>query len=132
MIACRIEQFMLGKKEKYFAFKFAIVIIILFCFAKHSFANPAISWSPNQLEFNISQGEKKSVNMSISSDADLSNVEVWPTPELQPYIYISSAIFSTIKKNIPFNITLIFSIPSNTSITTSRSSSFFHLTNNYT
>jgi len=76
-------------------------------------AAPVISWSPGSVNETISPGGSKVANVSFTSLKDLSNVDVWVVPELQPYIQVQPSSFAQIINGQTNNLSLTISASQN-------------------
>ena len=72
-------------------------------------AAPVINWTPESVTETISPGGSKVVNVSFTSTENLSNVEVWVVPELQPYIQFQPSSFAQITKGQTISVSMTFS-----------------------
>ena len=73
-----------------------------------------IQWSPKEITQTLRQGESSTLNVTFTSDINLSNVKLWVVPELQPFISVSPEVFSNITAGIKNSTTLTITVPVNT------------------
>lgn len=85
-------------------------------FAKSDNKKPKIQWSQNKVEISAERRESLSIDVQFESDGSLSNASLWVVPELQPFISVSSADFTTIEPAIPYSASINVSIPDGTEI----------------
>ena len=68
--------------------------------------SPVITWIPTLVSENVSPLEEKSINVSFTSSANLSNIAVIITPKLRPYIESEPSIFPSISAGITTTLRL--------------------------
>lgn len=72
-------------------------------------AAPPIAWTPTSINEVVGQGQTKTVTASFTSSQKLTNVVVRVVPELQPFVQVSPASFSSIAKGQTATVNITFS-----------------------
>lgn len=91
-------------------FKF-LILANLSCllFAHAVFGDNAIVWDPQKILLSVAKGESKSLDVKFISGQNLRNVDLWLTPELQPYVKLTQNHFDSVTAGVVNNVQLIVS-----------------------
>jgi hypothetical protein len=74
-------------------------------------ATPTIGWTPTSVNQTVLAGQSKSVTLSFTASATVSNVVVQVVPALQPFVQTTPTQFLSITKGQPIQVTVTFSAP---------------------
>ena len=91
---------------------FLICLSILILPINLSAANYPISWNPKEIKQSVELGTTNDVSATFISTKNLSKVNIWIVPELQPFVSVSPNYFATIKANTPYTVNIHFAVPS--------------------
>lgn len=75
-----------------------------------------VVWNPLSITHTSLIGTTSSVQISFTSDTQLSNVRVVVAPALAPFISPSASILDTVPAGMPQSLTLFFTVPGNTPV----------------
>ena len=90
-------------------FFFCILIVLLNSFTTH--AKPlSIHWNPKTIEQTVVPGDTVTLITIFTSEITLHNVDLWVTPELQPFVTVIPNHFETIRANTAHAIAVRISI----------------------
>lgn len=88
-----------------------IWFFILLFFPQIALSENTINWTPQIVQEAVATGGSKEFTAVFISSADLNNVTLRVTPELQPYIKLEKTHFETIKANIAHKLKIYFFVP---------------------
>jgi hypothetical protein len=91
----------------------AIFVVVLLASANGFAAPPAISWEPARLEQTLGNalGATRDTPLILVSAKDLSNVDIWITPEIRPFLQIEPAHLDAVEAGVTYELRAHWSIP---------------------
>jgi murein DD-endopeptidase MepM/ murein hydrolase activator NlpD len=74
-------------------------------------ASYTIIWTPKNIQLTLGLGDIRDIAASFVSNTNMSNVDLWVVPELQPFVRLAPNHFDTVVAGSSYSVSIHFSVP---------------------